>query len=218
MKKKSFWGMIVVLIMLFGLFDKAYAVVLDFEGVPTSEFPFIPNGYGGLNWDNMIFTNKDMDPGLYNESLPWYSGIRYGIVSGTQLARNNMANPTTIYSNPGEYFDFNSAYFTSARQHNMFIDVIGFRDGTQIYDKMITVDTYSATNFVFDYKSIDKLYIASYGGTPDLTKPDTYFHDFLMDDFNYSSPVPEPSSLLMTMIGIYFLVMARRRKIYKGMF
>lgn len=145
-------GLAIGLMVFFCAVGVSHAVVLTFEDVSTVNYPYIPNGYGGLNWDNMIFTSKISDPGLYDENQPWYGSIRYGIVSGTQIARNGMGNPAKIFANPGEAFDFNGAYFTSARRHNLNIDIIGFRGDLQVYSQTISVDTASPTYFEFSYK------------------------------------------------------------------
>src|SRR5205809_526416 len=77
----------------------AHAITLTFDDLTTDAFASVPNGYGGLNWQNVS---------VYNS--PTNNGFRYGAVSGQYVANNDFGYEATISAS---LFDFTSVYLTA---------------------------------------------------------------------------------------------------------
>ena len=161
------------------------ADVLTFDdAISAVEMDSIPDGYGGLVWDNMIVGHKDDAP-----VAP--SGFQNGLVSGDYMAFNLTGQTATVSNS---IFDFNGAYFTSAWNNGLNVNIKGISGGNIIYDRTIIVNPYSPTYFNLSYKNIDTLIFDSFGGT------DAGFagsgDSFVMDNFDYKI-VPEPAIVIV---------------------
>jgi hypothetical protein len=136
------------------------------------------------------------------------NGYYYGLVSTPNVAYNRGGFPAEIDS-PGTNFDFLSAYFTGAWNSNLNIEVQGFSGTNLIYDQTLVPSVTHATLFTLDYLDIDRLYFDSYGGQPAFDGDDG--KQFVMDNFEFEF-VPEPSSLLLTALGLVSLCAVLKRK------
>ncbi|MEH1858950.1 MAG: PEP-CTERM sorting domain-containing protein [Nostoc sp.] len=172
---------------------QAQALVLTFDDLPAPEFDYgspIPNGYGGLNWDNFNYLttpNYSINP----------SGYIYGTVSSPNVAYNSFGNPATVstVSLGSGQFDFNSAYLTTAWNNGLDILVEGFSGGITKYATTVTVDTTSPRLFNFDFLGIDSLKFTSSGGVD--VGYGGFGTEIVLDNFTYNSEtVPEPTTLL----------------------
>jgi hypothetical protein len=196
---KKFAGAIAVASMLI-VSSAANAEVLTFDDLATNS---IPNGYGGLQWDN--FGNQVNNPVSG-------SGYETGIVSGLNTAYNRWGNPATFSS--AVAFTLNSAFFTGAWNDGLQIHVVA-TGVSNTYTTDFAVDTSGPLNVVFNWLNINSVSFSSSGGLPHpgLIGNGT---QFVMDNLAINevvSPVPEPETYAMLLVGLGLIgFMARRRE------
>ena len=94
------------------------AETLTFDDLPPfqNDGSPIPDGYGGLDWDNMHYIAPVQLFGAGN------SGYYYGMLSSPNVAYNGGQNPATV---TGNQFTFDSAYFTGAWNDGLSIQIPG---------------------------------------------------------------------------------------------
>ena len=210
---KTFISFAIWLVFLF-VANTASAALLTFDDLPD----IVPvNGplpidsfsdYGGLTWENMNYT----DPDEFNQRLDniGNSGFENGLVSSNHVAFNNADSTAAISTNSGQLIDFLGCYLTGGWRDGLNIQVQGFKDGYLLYDDLVVVDSTSPTWFSFEYFSIDTITLFSYGGTAHgYSAGDSDYSfvldgsSFVMDNFTFNeAPVPEPSTLLLFIIGL----------------
>jgi hypothetical protein len=157
--------------------QSAFATLLTFDDLPSGtpsnpDFAVVPNGYGGLNWDNFGVLD-----GLAAE--PSY-GYYTGVVSPNNVAFNLYGSPASISVSSGS-FDLESAYLTSALNSvpTKQIQVQGFVGGTLVYNNIYTVNNQGPTLINFDYVGIQSVTFISGN------------QEFAMDNLTVSVPEPE---------------------------
>ncbi len=166
---------------------------------------YLQNDYQGLVWSNFAVANGILNP----RNFPYITnGFYYGVVSSSNVALNAGGDPAEIDS-PGTNFDFLSAYFTGGWNSNLNIEVQGFRDTNLVYDQTVVASAMSPTLFTFDYLDIDRLYFNTSGGQIAFTWSGGA--QFAMDNFEFEF-IPEPSSLLLAVLGAVTLFAVVRRK------
>jgi hypothetical protein len=176
------------------------ADVLTFEGVASRTE--IADGYGGLNWSNMYALNAT--------TYTYESGYTHGLVSGNMVAFNGSGSTLQASVDSGT-FDFGGVFLTAAWNNGLNIKVTGFKDGIQLYDTIVTVNTYAPTYFDFNYRGVDSLDFTSYGGTGAKYAYGATGTQFVMDNFTI---VPEPSTIILLgagLAGLAFWRIKRRR-------
>ena len=177
--------------------------VLTFDSLPSGDYrggpgyAAVPNGYGGLNWNNFgVVNGAEMSPSNgYASVLGYYSGV----VSPNNVAFNEYGDPASITVSGG-LFDLDSAYLTSAIDSVPLLDiqVQGFVGATMLYNNTYTVNNSGSTLINFDYSGIDSVTFTS--GE----------EQFAMD--NLTVFVPEPKSLNLILLIIPFAVMNLLRR------
>lgn len=184
---------------------RSQATVVNFDSFPLNSpagIP-VPAGYQGLVWSNLFCLNGILNP---TESPLVTNGFYYGVVSMSNIAVNAGGQPAEIDSVSN--FNFVSAYFTGGWHSNLNIEVEGFSDTNLIYDQTVVASASTPTLFTFDYLDINRLYFNSYGGQV------AFGFDggaqFAMDNMTIDF-IPEPSSLLLTALGMVTLCAVLRQ-------
>src|SRR5271169_6549433 len=116
----------------------AGATLLTFDNLPAGNplsinFPQVPDGYGGLNWNNFaVADGLDFSPD---------TGYYTGVVSPNNVIFNEFGNPASVSISSG-LFDLDSVYLTAALNLDspLNIQVEGFVGATMIYDNTCTVN------------------------------------------------------------------------------
>jgi hypothetical protein len=177
--------------------------LLTFDDIPTAppspgepDQGIVPNGYGGLNWDNFGVLN-----GLESETTYGYFN---GLVSTPNVAFNEYGSPASIAS-PGGMFDLGSAYLTAALNLStpVNVEVQGFSGNTMLYDNTYTVYNNAPTLIDFDYEWVDEVNF--------ITASPRWF---AMDNLTVTI-VPEPGSWAIMLVATAsgFAVMRRRLRL-----
>lgn len=171
----------------------ASAQTITFDDISVSNFESISNGYAGFNWDNFGVENSTSNPG---------TGYDYGTVSGTNVAFN-MWGETSAFSSQSSPFTFNSAYFTGAWNDGLSIQVDAFLAGALVNTMTFVVNSTGPTLEIFNWSNIDRLTFTSSGGTS--AQYGGVGPHFAMDDMVVNevvTPVPEPSTYAMMLVGL----------------
>ncbi len=190
----------------------AQAQIMTFDDLPTplsSGNSVVPNGYGGLQWQNFNYLNGvtlPLDP----------SGYQYADVSPDNVAYNDRSALATITS--GTAFDLDSAYLTAAWRDGLQVEVEGFVGTSLTYDNTFTLLSTAPTLISFNYTGVDKVVFMSSGGTlnPDYHDPDPpnrppYAEEFAMDNLTINA-TPEPSTLALAGLGFSLMLYRRFRR------
>ena len=194
-------GFVATALVASGAPTSARATVLTFDDISTSTLGTIPNGYGGFVWSDFGFIDGfSVFPG---------SGFDNGTVSGSYTSFNELAQVATI--NDAE-FTFVSAYFTSAWNTELSINLEAFQLGVKLFETItpLVVDPFAPTLFTFNWSGIDELLITSSGGPyAGLGGSGAIF---AMDDFSFEMvTAPEPAAPVLVAAGLLVLAALRRR-------
>lgn len=134
----------------------AQAVVLTFDDVSGDNIAPIPEGYGGMNWENFSYADSSWNPAYEG------AGYQNGTESGNYVGFNRYGDPGIVKSS--SVFDFSSANLTAAWNDGLSITVEGLINGTPRYSNTVVVNTNDSTLFDFNYLGIDELRFSSVGG------------------------------------------------------
>ncbi|MGE5657143.1 MAG: PEP-CTERM sorting domain-containing protein [Actinomycetota bacterium] len=179
--------------------ETAQAAVLGFDDLsrPTFGGSVVPQGYGGLNWNNFYYI-QDMSTSFSN------SGYQNGAVSQPKVAFNGFGNPASISSNTP--FNFDSAFLTAALDDRLSITVAGLLGGVEKFSQTVTANTQNPTFAKFNYTGIDQLNFTSFNSTTGVSG-DT--KQFAIDNITYE-PVPEPTTIIGSLLGVGILGAGRK--------
>ena len=179
--------------------------------VPTSTFGLILDGYGGFDWQNFYYINKNYLPG---------TGYEHGTVSGTNAAFNGFGSAASIID-PSGYFNFDSVDLTAAFIPGLNVTVNGYNtnvSASPIFTRTVSLSTTGPTLFNFDglgdFSGVNKLTFTS--------DPNSAGPEFVMDNFTstptpFGTGVPEPGSLVLAAVAIGGLLIGfRRRRLRAG--
>jgi hypothetical protein len=176
----------------------ASSILLTFDTIPLS-FPyneFIPNGYGGFQWQNFgVIDPGDSGPG-WNQT-----GYYYGMISPKNVGFNESAETASMYLTSG-LFDLDSAYLTAAYSSALPFSAVGYRNGVAIYNASYTLSETTPTFIQFNFLGVDTV---SFSSSPT---------QFAIDNILVTTPstVPEPSLLAIFGIGILSMIGFQKRK------
>jgi hypothetical protein len=149
---------IVLIGMVAGM--SASATLLTFDSLPTGALPapgygVIPNGYGGLNWNNFgVLNGSVMDPSY---------GYHTGMVSPNNVAFNLYGDPASITTSRG-LFNLNSAYLTLALNlpTPLEIQVQGYLGAALLYNQTYVVNSSGPTFVNFQLRRCQQGHIYIY--------------------------------------------------------
>lgn len=180
------------------------ADVLTFDDIGFDDigWRWIPDGYGGFNWNQFAYIKQGTHPD---------SGYDHGVVSGEYAAFNYNAAVATV---DGSVFTFTSAYFTAAWSDGLNIRIDAYAGSAHEHTRTIVVNTTGPTLFTFDWTGIDRLAFTSFGGVDaDLGGSGEHF---VMDNFTLTrvSAVPLPAAAWagMSLLGVMLGAKSVRRR------
>ncbi len=212
----------------------ASASVLDFEGIPYTQFQAniisgyslantnaFGSNYGDFKWSQNGNINdfRIVEAAGFlarNPGTPANNGYTNGLVSGNWVATNSGAGDVWFETlNPSaQNFNLNSAYLSAAWYNGLKVDITAYRDGVQVYSMTTAPLSFNAGLVTFNWSDIDKVMFHSVANSGTvIDNQSTYNHAFVMDNLNVStvSAVPEPESLALMLGGLGVLGLVRRR-------
>jgi hypothetical protein len=158
--------------------------IFTFDDISTVGYTIIPNGYGGLEWNN-----------FFVQYAPEATGFVNGVVSPPNVAFNGLGTPASFSSSSPLTLD--SAYFTSVYASQDQLTVQCFAGGTKLYDNTYAIYHDTLTLINFNYVGVDRVLFSTSAGAL-----------FTMD--NMTITVPEPCTLLL--LGLGAAMLRRKQK------
>jgi hypothetical protein len=177
---------------------EAFSETLTFDDLSTSLVP-VPNGYGGLNWNNFYVVNAVTaeSPG---------SGYQNGIVSASNVVYDGYAKPAAITSS--QAFNLDSAYLTAAFDDGLNLEVQGYSGSDLLYDNTYTVNTEGPLLVDFNYVGVTEVVF-----TPYINLSEGTSSQLVMD--NLTVDVPEPGTVGLCLLGTVLAVVGNFRRLQK---
>ncbi len=185
----------------------AQGITLTFDDLPAlSSAPgdcvSVPNGYGGLQWSNMLYLNGVNWPA--DQSNQDYTT---GVVSPSNVALNAFGSPAEISSLAP--FCMQSAYFTAVTVEPVQLQVQGSRAGIIIYDTTFTIVTTAPSLLTFDGSAVDRVRFKTSAAV--WANNAFYFADWFALDNLTITAVPEPSSFAVSVLGVCLIILRQRK-------
>jgi len=208
--KKLLLTAFLVAATILGIGTTANAAVIKFDDLSNSTFVY--DGYEGFNWNNFISQNADNaaaeldSPDLYNadESFP-------------NVAWNNAGSPADMSSD--RLFILNSGYFTAWAPDLFTLRIQAFRYDDELprYDDELPVSTKDISllgnqkkYFNFDFQAANEIRFTPLDANGNPVQEGEWF---AMDNIDYTTaPVPEPSSMVLGIMGIASLLGFRKKQ------
>ncbi len=197
-------GIVVLLCSLFATTIWAQQTLVTFDDLPDpgTNTLVIPVGYNGLNWVSFRY----MDPLQRYDIHP--NGYQAGTVSPNYVAYDSGGSSASITN--GVPLNLMSAYLTAAWNDDLQMAVMGYIGTSLAYSNTYTLSATAPTLIYFNYLGVDDVHFDSFGGTKHAGYGNTD-EQFAMD--NMTIAIPEPSSLLLTSLGLVMLwTIGRRRR------
>lgn len=202
--KKTITSGIILTFLITG--TTAFSTTLNFDnvvGLPldTAWEQAIPDGYGGLSWNNAGRINPEMAG--YNSLWSGYAGLQNNFDDWVAFNRN--ANPVTIFSDNS--WTWQGFTVTSAWTDSAALSIHGSLGGNTVFDFTAPVTLLDPVFIPGIDEQIDTLTVSVVNYSPDI------YGWFGMDDFQYeqSSPVPEPCTMMLFGAGLITLITTRNQ-------
>jgi hypothetical protein len=191
-------------------------VTINFDDLAASSLPTIANGYGGLDWSYYTAYPNMLSIGSYSTNL----------ASAPNGAFSGFLNTTSTFSSSTP-FDLLTAEMGAAWLDGQQYTVNAYRGGTLEHSATLTLNTGGAQLIAFNWYGIDQVDIipiaATATGFPyanqgcDVGAPNCV--QFTLDDLSLnepaSSPVPEPSSLVLAGTGLLGMGSTIRKRFFR---
>ena len=134
------------LVFFVGFTSLAYGSILTFEDRPSGSA--IPDGYGGLDWDNFnTLTNS-----TFNAAV---SGTSYAYLNLGPSDSSPYQGIITVDEN--EAFDLTEAYFSANWANNLTLSVTGYLNGIEQDSNSIILSYRSPTLYTFNFSMVDEI-------------------------------------------------------------
>jgi hypothetical protein len=198
-----------VLVLVLAADSRAATEVLTFDDLVTScnqplcgVYP-IPNGYGGLNWQNFY-----EDTRLLYDPNGVGSGFATTVFNGPLPSGSSrtLGQPALIYASAGTTFNINSVDMTGVYADDFHVEAVGYRGGTVVYDNIFVVNSSGPTLLSLNYLNVKSVNFIPLFGTP---ISDLGSNVFVID--NLSVTVPEPALPSLAACAAVVVALSRRR-------
>ena len=194
---KNLLGLLVAGIMFLST-AQANAATITFDDITTDPVASIDGvNYAGFQWHNLQVVNKDSisDP---------LSGLVNGVVSGKYSAqRVNSLFPSIMMESSGDFL-FNGGYFTSTILGSSELFIKGYNNGSLVFTESVNINNLVPTlvSGLESHGLVDKV---TFDNGPSC--------NVVMDNISYSTPVPEPGTAVMGLMGLMGLATRKKLKL-----
>lgn len=169
----------------------AKSAIINFDDIPTGLINSSTE-YNGLHWSRFVI--RDPEPG---------TSLGNGLNSAPNLASIEQSAPGSFYA--ADPFNFLSAWLTTPAFDDKVTVFEGYLNDNIIYNKEVTLNK-SKGYFEFDFYNVDKVVFRTKETNPLSSKK------ILLDDIEVT-PVPEPTSLFLGLIGIIGSIFGFRKRV-----
>ena len=192
-------------------FVPAVAAVETFASASGDFRAPLPDGFAGFNWtdaDGGAISSIDLSTRpVPIELIGFYVGVGCNPPTGQESDCKGVFNKdravTTSISRPTEAFNFVTAAWTSSL-FGQTITLKGYRSGTAqpVYSTEINLLDTQKTSLLLNWVDINQLVIVTAGSNANA---------WVLDNFTYTTAVPEPATIASLLAGLACMLGLRRR-------
>jgi hypothetical protein len=192
-------------------FAPAVATVQTFAATSGDFKVPVPDGFAGFNWTDAgggAIASIDLSTRpVPVELVGFYVGVGCNPPTGQESDCKGVFNKdravTTSISRPTEAFNFVTADWTSSL-FGQTITLKGYRNGTAqpVYSTEINLLDTQKTSLLLNWVDINQLVIITAGSNANA---------WVLDNFTYTTAVPEPATVASLLAGLACMVGLQRR-------